>query len=204
MKIPGWKEVSKKDAVGFGYDGKLLAPQVVDGKWYIPDEGGSSLQKLWDEYIELVWSDYHFHTFAGKGGKRFGVVSDGDIAIRVLKECGKLDEDGNKTEGDTMKAYPDNERGWQVGDAVIHKADAKQAFMLMTVVKIQKNGRMQTRYISPGLIWNQHRNVPFILMPKHAKDHYGKIWRNSKSELLDPADFGIVVPENYDHYWEVT
>lgn len=100
-----------------------------------------------------------------------------------------------------MRGYKDNDRDWIVGDIVIHKADAKQTFMLMVVIGIQKNRRIQTRYIMPGLIWNQHRNVAFKSMPKHARDHYGKMWRNSKTELLDPADFGIEAPESFDHYW---
>lgn len=102
-----------------------------------------------------------------------------------------------------MRGYPDNKRDWQAGDCVIHKADAKKAFMLMVVVGVQKNGRIKTRYVSPGLIWGKHTDVPFRSMPKYARDHYGKIWRNDKSELLDPADFEIDVPEWIDRYWEV-
>ena len=102
-----------------------------------------------------------------------------------------------------MKPYDDNKRKWAVGDIVIHKADAKKAFMLMVVVRVQKNGRIVTRYISPGLIWAKHRNVPFWAMPRYAQRCYGKTWKNPLSELLDPADFEIDIPRDFDRYWEV-
>ncbi len=102
------------------------------------------------------------------------------------------------------KPYPDNTKDWRVGDLVIHKADAKKDWMLMCVVKIQKNGRIVTRYIMPGYIWDKHRNVRFRGMPRHAQRHYGRTWTNPKSSLLDPADFEIPIPETFERYWEVT
>lgn len=97
-KIPGWRVVSEETLTdSIIIDG---GPDVqwVDGVKYVPNDGSESLQKLWDEYMELVWQDYHHHTAVGKGGKRRGVVSDGYDAIRILKELGKLDEDGHMTE----------------------------------------------------------------------------------------------------------
>lgn len=103
-----------------------------------------------------------------------------------------------------MKPYPDNTKDWKPGDLVIHKAAAKKDWMLMCVVKVQKNGVIQTRYIMPGEIWSGHRrNVPFWGMPRDAQRRYGKIWKSPKASLLEPSDFDIEIPENFDRYWEV-
>lgn len=99
MGIPGWKKISKAEVYDEMVVGDTcIAPQEVGGCLYVPDAGGGSLQKLWDEYMELVWQDYHHHTAVGDGGKRRGVVSDGDDAIRILREWGKLDAGGHITE----------------------------------------------------------------------------------------------------------
>ena len=112
------------------------------------------------------------------------------------------------------KGYPDNTKEWQVGDLVIHKADAKRDWMLMCVVgttdRTSFSGiklrhahyQFKTRYIMPGYIWDQHRNAPVGEMPPHARKHYCKEWRNEMSNLLDPADFDIEIPETHDKYWE--
>lgn len=93
-EIPGWKQIPSRPKIGTAMYG-----QEVDGKWYIPDDGTASLQKLVDEWMEHLWSDYRSHTFVGKDGQRFGVISDGDHAIRILREWGKLDKKGNIIEG---------------------------------------------------------------------------------------------------------
>lgn len=95
--IPGWKRVSK--LIGLQMD----ESQQVDGSWYIPEDGAQSLQKLVDEWMEELWSAYHFHTYVGKGGERVGVVSDGKHALRILKEWGKVDEQGH------VKVEPEEE-----------------------------------------------------------------------------------------------
>jgi len=101
-----------------------------------------------------------------------------------------------------MKPYPDNTKDWEVGDIVIHKADAKKDWMLMVVVRVQKNGKIVTRYVMPGYIWDKHRNIASKAMPRYARRYYGKAWKNPKSELLNPADFGIEIPATFDRYWE--
>lgn len=90
-EIPGWEPIVPTNN-GVVFISRVS--QLVDGVWYDPKNSGS-LQKLVDEWEELLWSDYHFHTFVGNGGQRFGVVSDGTHAIRILKEWGKLDAKGN-------------------------------------------------------------------------------------------------------------
>lgn len=70
--------------------------------------------------------------------------------------------------------YEPNTIDWRVGAIVIHDADAKRASMLMIVVKIQKNGLIQTKYLFPT-----------------GGQRIQKIWKNGKEHLLDPKRFGI-------------
>lgn len=74
--------------------------------------------------------------------------------------------------------YEPNTIDWRVGAIVIHDADAKRYWMLMQVVKIQKNGLIQTKY----------------LFPDGGKSIH-KIWKNGKEHLLDPKRFGIILPD---------
>ena len=69
--------------------------------------------------------------------------------------------------------YKENKIDWKVGDLVIHDADAKRAYMLMKVVKIQKNGRYVTKYIS-----NICRGL----------------YKNDKKYLHNPLWFGLLPP----------
>ena len=69
--------------------------------------------------------------------------------------------------------YEPNKIDWQVGDLVIHDADAKTADMLMRVVEIGlPDGQLKTEYA------NRKGNEPHYL--------------NRKGVLHDPARFGIV------------
>lgn len=92
-EIPGWELCGPPRAlIGTG-------AQYVHGEWYIPKVGCNSLQKLVDEWLESLWRAYYHCTFTGKGGRRFGYVSDGDHAISVLGQWGLLDEDGQRIDG---------------------------------------------------------------------------------------------------------
>lgn len=73
--------------------------------------------------------------------------------------------------------YEPNEIDWNIGDLVIHDADAKTADMLMRVVEIGlPDGRLKTEYA------NRKGNEPHYLNPKDV--------------LHDPARFGIVDGES--------
>ncbi len=98
--------------------------------------------------------------------------------------------------------YEANTKDWAIGDIVIHDADAMKPFMLMIVLGKRKNGKIGTRYIYPGLIWNKHRNVPYREMPKRMQKHYGKMWWNEKKYLHDPAQFDVDIPDDFERYWE--
>lgn len=71
--------------------------------------------------------------------------------------------------------YRANERVWQVGDLVLHDADAKRADMLMVVVGYARDGLVRTRYVDDG--------------------RRGRVYRNPMAVLHDPARFGVLVPE---------
>lgn len=69
--------------------------------------------------------------------------------------------------------YEPNTIDWKTGDVVIHDTDAKKKHMLMRVIKVQKNGLIVTKYITP---------------PSYDKRNR---WKNDKKFLHDPARFGI-------------
>ncbi len=74
--------------------------------------------------------------------------------------------------------YSANTRHWQIGDLVIHDADAKQVEMLMRVVGYdRKKGLCRTKYVQPGY-YNGMRKAA---MPNELK------------YLHDPALFGLEV-----------
>lgn len=98
--------------------------------------------------------------------------------------------------------YEANETNWSEGDIVLHDFDAKARFMLMVVTEIKKDGMIGTRYVYPGLIWDRHVDVPFGLMPGHARKHYGQLWLNEKKYLHDPARFNVEIPEQVIRYWD--
>lgn len=75
--------------------------------------------------------------------------------------------------------YPANTRLWQVGDLVIHDADAKRADMLMVVIGCNRQGIYRTRYVFPD---------------EQPRSWRHKVWRNTLAPLLDPTRFGIAVP----------
>lgn len=92
-EIPGWEPITCQRL----HEDKSTY-MVVRGQWYRPRLGWDSLQEVVDEWLESLWTAYYHCTFTGKGGRRFGYVSDGDHAIRILREWGLLDEDGNRVE----------------------------------------------------------------------------------------------------------
>lgn len=72
-----------------------------------------------------------------------------------------------------MTNYEKNKEDWNIGDLVIHDADAKKEYMLMEVIKITNNDY--------GKIY-------------HTKYKYGrrkKIWKNGKECLHNPNRFNI-------------
>jgi len=73
---------------------------------------------------------------------------------------------------------PANTRQWQVGDYVIHDADAKHdgGRMLMRVVGYNRQGACLTRYMDPTLQAGR------------------KPWANAIAWLHDPAPYGIPLP----------
>jgi len=71
-----------------------------------------------------------------------------------------------------IKAYPENKIDWNVGDVVIHDADAKTKSMLMKVVETNcRDALIKTVYI------NRKGNKPYYL--------------NDKKFLLDPKLFKL-------------
>lgn len=73
-----------------------------------------------------------------------------------------------------IKIYPENEIDWNIGDIVIHDADAKTKLMLMKVVEINSHdGLIKTVYI------NRKGEEPYYL--------------NDKKFLLAPELFGMEV-----------
>lgn len=72
--------------------------------------------------------------------------------------------------------HPPNATEWQVGDYVIHDADAKRADMLMMVLGRSASGIYRTRYAYPA---------------DQPKSWRRKVWRNTVESLHDPRRFGI-------------
>ena len=69
--------------------------------------------------------------------------------------------------------YEPNNVSWNLGDVVIHDADAKQPAMLMIVVGVRSDGYVHTRY---------------------AYGHVDEqVYCNHREMLHDPARFGIEV-----------
>lgn len=67
--------------------------------------------------------------------------------------------------------YPPNEKHWEKGDFVLHRADAKQAHMLMVVTGYTRSGLCKTRYVEA----------------KQGR----KVWENDVKHLLDPRAFNL-------------
>jgi hypothetical protein len=79
-------------------------------------------------------------------------------------------------------SYEANTKDWQLGDVVIHAADAKRWEMLMHVIKIERDGRLTTAYMFPD---------------SYREDFPGRgFYVNDKKHLLDPSRFGITIPDN--------
>lgn len=98
-EIPGWKIITEQDLVDkIILNDACPGAHYVDGKWYLPDEGGAPLQKLVDEWLEAVGGVY-LYTSGMVGGKRVGnhTRSFRD-AERTLREWGRLDVDGQLIE----------------------------------------------------------------------------------------------------------
>ena len=75
--------------------------------------------------------------------------------------------------------YEPNTITWQVGDLVIHDADAKTEDYIMRVTGFSRDGLVKTVYHRP----------PKRMVARHKK----KVWRNELKYLLDPNRFGIEV-----------
>jgi hypothetical protein len=76
-----------------------------------------------------------------------------------------------------MNYYP-NTTHWEIGNIVIHDADAKRADMLMKVIGFSRDGMVKLCYV---------KNTPF---------HNNKtIYLNRMCVLHDPKRFGIDVEE---------
>jgi hypothetical protein len=74
---------------------------------------------------------------------------------------------------------PPNATQWQVGDYVIHHANARRADVLMVVLGLSASGTYRPRYAYPAeppKIW-QHT-----------------VWRNTIESLQGPRRFGIAAP----------
>lgn len=94
-----------------------------------------------------------------------------------------IDDDNNLHTEDTGMNHEPNTTRWQIGDIVIHDADAKRREMLMRVIGYDpKTGLCKTRYVYPG-----------SFRPHFPRK---KVYRNEISVLHDPARFGIEVPQD--------
>jgi len=79
--------------------------------------------------------------------------------------------------------YEPNTTHWNVGDLVIHDADAKRPEMLMKVIGYTPDGRCQTRYAAPNRMnGDEHR----IKTRRKAE-----LWENGIAVLHAPERFGI-------------
>ncbi len=77
--------------------------------------------------------------------------------------------------------HPPNTIAWQIGDYVIHDADAKRHDMLMIVVGRSKARVHRTRYAFPT---------------EQPRSWRRTVWRNTLALLHDPRRFGIDAPPN--------
>ena len=93
--------------------------------------------------------------------------------------------------------YPRNTREWTVGDTVIHAGDAKEARMLMRIVKIKKDGDRVCKYLCPEQIVPSdllRKYGSYEAIPKSKRADYECDWVNDLGPLLNPRDFGIEIP----------
>lgn len=86
--------------------------------------------------------------------------------------------------------YEPNTKHWEIGDLVIHDADAKQSEMLMRVIAYTPEGLCVTRYAVPNKI-----NGDEILIKMRRK---AKVWENDITYLHAPERFGISAMEEND------
>lgn len=80
--------------------------------------------------------------------------------------------------------YEPNTKEWQVGDLVIHDADAKDHKMLMVVTRIKK---------PTGYEFRECRGL--LYCTKYLNDSRKHQYENILSELHDPARFNIGITE---------
>jgi len=72
--------------------------------------------------------------------------------------------------------YEPNTRQWNVGDLVLHDADAKRPEMLMRVIGYSRDGECETQYVT---------RLPMNGNPR-------RVWKNGISVLHNPSRFGVI------------
>jgi len=82
--------------------------------------------------------------------------------------------------------YEPNTVDWQVGDLVIHDADAKTKQYLMRVIAVEETCRATDS--SPVMEYITQSIYPHSIKEKYVKY---RVFRNTKEVLHDPKKFGI-------------
>lgn len=112
VDIPGWRPIDAAEIYELCVMEDCPHTEMVNGQKYTPIDGVHSLQVVVDEWLESLRTSYHHCTFTGKGGQRFGYGSDGDHAIRILREWGLLDKKGELIdEGSDTSGEAGNNKG---------------------------------------------------------------------------------------------
>ncbi len=75
----------------------------------------------------------------------------------------------------TNQHYTTNTRRWHKGDLVLHRADAKQPYMMLEIMGYRRDGLVKCRYFA---------------LPRHLQKRQ-RIYHLPLAELLDPETFGI-------------
>ncbi len=67
--------------------------------------------------------------------------------------------------------YEANTTRWEIGDIVIHDADAKTDRMLMRVVGETDDGRLITRYLDRSVCRDKYENRPDVLHDPYSSGY---------------------------------
>ena len=89
--------------------------------------------------------------------------------------------------------YEPNTISWNIGNIVIHDADAKRENMLMKVIAREQNAGGQLRYICAYIDESYHRNQKGLTKKEFNKWNR---WNNSRKPLHDPKIFGLKTDQN--------